>query len=81
MKKSANKICCHIEPWAAAIKPSVAVPLAPVQVPSKLLIARVSHQSFLSANDKAGTGAVYEIPVIYLTTEENNGKPQPEDRR
>ena len=55
------------------------MPPAPVRVPSQWPLPRVSR---LSANVKGNEmipGVVHRTPGIYLTTEENPGKPQLED--
>ena len=58
----------------------MAVPPAPVRVPSQWLLSRVSRQSSLLPNDKGDNemipGAVHRSPGIYHTAEENAGKPQ-----
>ena len=70
-----------MEPWAAAKKSSVsvAVPPAPVRVPSQRPLARSV------ANDKGNNemilGAVHRSPGICLTAEENPRKPQLGDRQ
>ena len=62
----------------------MAVPPAPVRVPSYGNFPLVSWQSYLSANDKIDNevkpGAVHRTFGIYLTAEENPEKPQLEDR-
>ena len=61
----------------------MAVPAAPVRVPSQCPHPRVSRQSCLSANDKGDnevtTGAVHRSPGISLKAEENPGKSQLRD--
>ena len=53
----------------------MAVPKAPVWVPSNDHLSRASRQSSLSSNDKGDNevklGATHRSPVIYLTSEEN----------
>ena len=76
-----------MEPWAAAKKKlsvSVAVPPAPVRVPSQRpLVPSVASVTSV-ANDKGDNemilGAVHRSPGIYLTAEENPRKPLLEDR-
>ena len=75
-----------MEPWAAAKKKllvCVAVPPAPVLVPSQRPLS-LSVKSISSvANDKGDNemvpGAVHRSPGICLTAEENSGKPQAGD--
>jgi hypothetical protein len=61
----------------------VAVPPAPVRIPSHL--PGVSRRSRLLANDKGDNEMILEavnrFPAIYLTAQENSGKPQLGDGR
>ena len=61
------------------------VPLAPSGFLAKSHLPCVLRQSRLSANDKGDDemiqGIVHRYPCIYLTPEENPGKPQLGDRR
>ena len=76
-------------PWSHELTPkkrlqaSVLVSPAPVRVPSQRPL--MSCQSRLSINDKGNNvmkpWAVHRPPGIYLTAEENPGKPQLGDRR
>ena len=74
------------EPWAAAKKNfvSVAVPSAPVRIPSQRPLA-LSVVSVTSVADDKGDnkmiqGTVHRSPGICLTCEENPRKPQLENR-
>ena len=75
-----------MEPWAAAKKLSVSVPVppAPVRVPSQRPLAPSVVSVTLVANDKGDTemnlGAVHSSPGICLTAEENPRKLQLGDR-
>ena len=76
-----------MEPWAAAKKKlsfSVAVPPAPVRVPSQRPLAPSVSSVKSVANDKGDNemilGAVHRSPGICLTAEENPRKPQLGDR-
>ena len=63
----------------------MAVLPAPVRVPSQRLVAPSVTSITPEANDKGYNvmipGAVHRFPGIFLTTEENPGKPQLGDRR
>ena len=75
-----------MEPWAAPKKlsVSVAVPPAPVRVPSQSSLASSVASDTSVANDKGDNemilGAVHRSPGICLTAEENSRKPQLEDQ-
>ena len=75
-----------IGPWAAAKKLSVgvAVPPAPVRVPSQRPLAPSVASVSSVANDKDDNemilGSVYRSPGICFTAEENTRKPQLGDR-
>ena len=62
----------------------MAVPPAPVRVPSQKLLAPSFASVTLVANDEDDNemimGAVHRSPGIYLTAEENTRKPQLGDR-
>ena len=62
----------------------MAVPPAPVQVPSQRPLALCVTSVTSVANDKSDNemilGAVHRSPGIYLTAEENPRKPQLGDR-
>ena len=64
---------------------NVAVAPAPLSVPSQMPLVPVSSQLRLPANDKGDNemipGAVHRSPGIYLTAEDNRGKPQLGDLR
>ena len=53
----------------------MAVPLAPVLVPSQRTLARLSRQSLLSVNEMI-PGAVHRSPGICLVADENPVKHQ-----
>ena len=72
-----------MEPWAAAKKKlsvSVAMPPAPVRVPSQRPFVPSVASVTSVANDKSDNemilGAVYRSPGICLTAKENPRKPQ-----
>ena len=72
--------CC---PWSHGLRPkktSVAVPPAPVRVPSQRPLASSVASVTSVANDKGDNeiilGAVHRSPGICLTAEENPRKPQ-----
>jgi hypothetical protein len=76
-------------PWSQGLRPkqllvSVAVPPAPVWVPSQWPLAPSVAPVTSVANDKGDNeiilGAVHRSPGICLTTEENPRKLQQEDR-
>ena len=76
-------------PWSHGLRPkkllaSVAVPAAPVRVPSQRLLAPSIASATSVANDMRDNemipGAVHRSPGICLKTEENPGKPQLGDR-
>ena len=75
-----------MEPWAAEKKTSVsvAVPPAPVRVPSQKSLAPSVASVTSVANNKADNeiilGAVHRSPGICLTDEKNPRKPQLGDR-
>ena len=78
--------CCS---WSHGLRPkklsvSVAVPLAPVRVPSQRPLAPSVSSVKSVANDKGDNemilGAVHRSPGICLTAEENPTKPQLGDR-
>ena len=76
-----------MKPWGLRPKKfqtSVAVPPAPVQVPSQRPLAPSVTSVISVANDKGDNemipGAVHRFAGICLTTEENPGKPQLGDR-
>ena len=76
-----------MEPWGLRPKKfqtSVAVPPAPVRVPSYRPLARSVGSVMSVANDKGDSemvlGAVHRSPGICLTAEENLRKPQLGDR-
>ena len=72
-----------MKPWAAVKKilASVAVSPAPVWVPSRRQLTPSVVSVTSVANDNEMTqGAVLRSPGIWLTAEENPGKPQLEDR-
>ena len=75
-----------MKPWAATKKLlfSVAVPPAPVRVPSQRPLAPSVASVTSVANDKGDNemilGAVHRFPGICLTAEENPRKPQLGDR-
>ena len=77
-EKEGNKersvyILRFMEPWAVAKKASVAVPPAPVRVPSQGPLAPSVASVTSVANDKGDNemilGAVHRSPSIYLTAE------------
>ena len=59
------------------------MPPAPVRIPSQRSLAPSFNKSCLSAYDKGDNGMIPGAvhPGIYLTAEENPGKPQLEGRR
>ena len=69
------EVLLTLEPWAAAKKPSVAMPPTPVRVPSQRPLAPSVASVKSVANDKGGNemilGAVHRSPGICLTTEED----------
>ena len=78
--------CC---PWSHGLRPKklqacVAVPPAPVRVPSQRPLAPSVASVTSVANDKSDNemvrGAVHRSPGICLTAEENPRKPQLGDR-
>ena len=81
--------CCS---WSHGLRPkkkkklsvSVAVPLAPIRVPSQRPLAPSVASVTSVANDKGVNqmilGAVHRSPGINLTAEENPTKPQLGDR-
>ena len=78
--------CC---PWSHGLRPkklsvSVAVPPAPVRVPSQRPLPPSVASVTLVANDKSDNemilGAVHKSPTFYLTANENPRKPQVGDR-
>ena len=80
---------CPAVPCSHGLRPiklsdSVAVPPAPVRVPSQMPLAESVSSVTLVANDKGDNemilGAVHEYPGICLTAEENPRKPQLGDR-
>ena len=79
-------VLLSMEPWAATknLVPSVAVPPAPVRVPSKRLLAPNVTPVTSVANGKGDNEMipvdVHRSPGIYLMTEENTGKLQLGDR-
>ena len=81
-KKVYKNYLLSIEPWTAAKKlsVSVAVPPAPVRVPSQRPLASSVASVTSVANDKGDNemvrGAVHRSPGICLTAEENPRKPQ-----
>ena len=56
---------------------NVAVPPAPVRVPNHLpRVSRQSRLSTINGDNEIIPGAVHRYPGIYLTADENLGKPQ-----
>ena len=75
--------CCQWDPWAEAKKLSarVAVPPAPVRVPSqRLLSPNVRSVTNDEGINEMIRGTVHRSPGICLTAEENPGKSQLGDR-
>ena len=71
--------------WSHRLRPkklhsSVAVPAAPVRVPSQRPLAPSVASVTSVANDKGDPGAVHRSPGICFTAEENPKKPQLGDR-